>query len=210
MIKVIPGYEAFRYPDIFDAVFALRHKVFVEEMGWSALASPNGRERDQFDDEHAVHHIALRDGVVLGYQRTLPTVRPHLLTDVLPQLCHAGSPRGPAHWEVSRYCVVPSAREGRRAVGSVGSELIVGVVEWALNRGITSLVYEFEANWLLRAVQLQFFVRPLGLLHNIGTQQIIAAELEITPHTLPTIRDFRGHQLPVVEGIESEPLRYVS
>lgn len=208
MIKVVPGYEAHLHPEIFDAVFALRHKVFVEEMGWTDLAAPDRRERDRFDDEHAVHHIAVRDGVVLGYQRTLPTMRPHLLTEVLPHLCEGAAPRGPEHWEVSRYCVTPAAREGRRAVGSVGSELIVGVVEWALANGIKSLVYEFEANWLLRAVQLQFFVRPLGLLHQIGTQQIIAAELQITPHTLATIREFRGHHMPVLEDVE--PLRYAS
>jgi acyl-homoserine lactone synthase len=208
MIKIIPGYAVHRYPAIFDAVHSLRHKVFVEEMGWTDLASDDERERDQFDDEHAVHHIAMRDGVVLGYQRTLPTSRPHLLTDVLHYLCDGDSPRGTQHWEVSRYCVTPASREGRRAVGSVGSELIAGVVEWAIDNDVSSLVYEFEATWLLRAVQLQFFVRPLGLLHKIGTQQIIAAELQITPHTLPAIRAFRGCHAPVIE--EAEPLRRAS
>jgi acyl-homoserine lactone synthase len=104
--------------------------------------------------------------------------------------------------------VTPDAREGRRGVGSVGSELIAGVVEWAIANDVSSLVYEFEATWLLRAVQLQFFVRPLGLLHKIGTQQIIAAELQITPHTLPAIRAFRGYDAPVIE--EVEPLRRAS
>src|SRR5580658_7340650 len=97
MIKIIPGYAADRYPAIFDAVHRLRHKVFVEEMGWSDLRSDNGRERDQFDDEHAVHHVAMREGAVLGYQRTLPTSRPHLLTDVMANLCEGDPPRGPRH-----------------------------------------------------------------------------------------------------------------
>lgn len=202
MIKIISGQDVDSYPEIFDAVFALRHKVFVEEMGWSELASDDERERDKFDDEFAVHHVAMRDGVVLGYQRTIPTTRPHLLTEVLPYLCESEPPTGPNHWEVSRYCVVPASREGRRAVGSVGSELIAGAVEWAIANDVSSLVYEFEANWLLRAAQLQFFVRPLGLLHRIGTQQIIAAELTITPKTLETIRAYRNFFEPVISEVD--------
>lgn len=199
MIKIIPGSEMREHPEIFDAVFSLRHKIFVEEMGWSDLASEDGRERDQFDNEFAVHHVALREGQVVGYQRTLPTVGPHLLSDVLPSLCEGAPPRSAKHWEVSRYCVSPSVREGRRGVGSVGSELIAGTVEWAIAAGVEKLVYEFEPTWLLRAAQLQFFVRPLGLLQQIGKQQVIAAELGITPYTLPAIRDFRGTHAPVIE-----------
>jgi len=171
-------------------------------MGWSDLDSEEQRERDQFDDEHAIHHIALRDGEVVGYQRVIPTERPHLLSEVLPHLCEGPIPRGPDRWEVSRYCVLPAHREGRRAVGSVGSELIAGVVEWAIANDVNSLVFEFEANWLLRAAQLQFFVRPLGLLHKIGTQQIIAAELTITRNTLETIRAHRNYYAPVLDECE--------
>lgn len=208
MIKVIPGYQVGLFPDIFDAVFALRHQVFVEQMGWTELASNDRRERDQFDNEYAVHHVAMRDGKVVGYQRLLPTTRPHLLTDVLPHLCDGPAPSGAAVWEASRYCVAPAHREGRRTVGSVGSELIAGVVEWALDAGVESLIFEFEVNWLLRAAQLQFFVRPLGMLYQIANQQVIAAELTITPETLPTIREYRGHQAPVLEYCE--PVRLAS
>ena len=33
------------------------------------------------------HFLAMEDGRVIGYSRLLPTTRPHLLSDVMPQLC---------------------------------------------------------------------------------------------------------------------------
>jgi N-acyl-L-homoserine lactone synthetase len=53
-------------------------------------------------------------------------------------------------------------RERRRALGSIGGELIAGVVEWAIADGALRLVHEFEPIGLLRAVQSQFFARTPG------------------------------------------------
>lgn len=198
MIYVISGADVWRYEELFDQVYRLRHKVFVEDMGWEDLRSPDGREQDKFDDHHAIHHLCVRDGKVVGYQRMLPTTRPHLLSDIFPQLCVGTSPRGPGIYELTRYCVAPAHREGRRGVGSVGSELIAGLVEWGLQAGVHKAIIEFEPMWVLRAMQLQFLARPLGLQTRIGEQNIVATELTFNEHTLQTIREFRGHTEPVV------------
>ena len=200
MIKIIPGTLVGAYPDLFDQIYRLRHRVFVEEMGWQDLECSTGRETDQFDNASAIHLVAIRDGQVAGYMRTIPTLQPHLLTEVLPYLCEGRPPRSKHTWEVSRYCVSKSQREGRRAMGSVGSELIAGVVEWALAYEVTDLVFEFEVMWIVRALQLQFLVEPLGRLQLMGKQQIVAARLSITSYTLPAIRTYRDHFEPVIEG----------
>ncbi|MEQ8344824.1 MAG: acyl-homoserine-lactone synthase [Sneathiellaceae bacterium] len=203
MIYVISGADVDQYSRLFDQVYALRHKVFVEEMGWEDLRSPDGKERDQFDDHHAVHHLCVRDNIVVGYQRMLPTTRPHLLSDIFPQLCVGTSPRGPGIYELTRYCVSAGHREGRRGVGSVGSELIAGLVEWGLQAGVHKAIIEFEPMWVLRAMQLQFLARPLGLQTRIGDQNIVATELTFNDHTLETIREFRGHDEPVLRCLGS-------
>jgi acyl-homoserine lactone synthase len=201
MILAISGRDEHLYPQLFDDVYQLRHQVFVDEMHWDNLRSPDGRERDQFDDEHAVHHIALRDDNVVGYQRILKSTRPHLLDSVFPHLCEGEMPAGPHICEVSRYCVAPGFREGRRSVSTVGSELVAAVVEWGLSAGYSKALFQFEPMWLLRGLQLKFLVRPLGYQVKIGELQVVAAELGFNATTLETIRSSRAYHLPVVEAV---------
>jgi N-acyl-L-homoserine lactone synthetase len=85
VIVTVKGNEVSRHAEISEQAWRLRHRIFVEELGWSDLRRPDGREIDQFDHEEAIHHHCIRDGRVVGYQRLLPTTRPHLLTDVMPE-----------------------------------------------------------------------------------------------------------------------------
>ena len=145
-----------------------------------------------------MHHICVRDNRVPGYQRMLPTVKPHLLSEVFPKLCEGPLPRDLDTFELSRYCVAPGFREGRRGVSSVGSELMAGGVEWGLACGVKRVVTEVETIWVLRWLQLQFLVRPLGFETKIGKQQIVAARWSSTaqPSSPSAITGSTG--LPVV------------
>jgi acyl-homoserine lactone synthase len=198
MIYIVSGKDINHYPTLMEQVHRLRHQVFVEELGWSDLAKADGLERDQFDRPDAVHHICVRDGKVAGYQRMLPTVKPHLLSDVYPELCEGPLPRGLDTFELTRYCVAPGYREGRRGVSSVGSELMAGGVEWGLACGVKKVVTQVEAIWVLRWLQLKFLVRPLGFETQIGKQRIVATLLEFNRLTLEAIREYRKHWAPVL------------
>lgn len=213
MIKVIAGHDILLYPELMEQVYRLRHKVFVDEMGWEDLRSADERELDQFDTPDAVHHVAVRHGKVVGYQRMLPTTKPHLLTDVFPELCLVDQPCCPQTYELTRYCVDRTHREGRRGVGSVGSELVAGFVEWGLLTGVNKVIIEFEPIWIVRGLQWQFFVRPLGLEIKIGKQKIVASEVAFNTNTLDAIRKHRGHNETVVElmgSLKPEAQRLVS
>ena len=199
MIQVIAGTDTHLYPDLFEQIHRLRHKVFVEEMGWEELRSPDGREIDQFDTDHAVHHVAVRNGIVAGYQRLLPTIHPHLFSSELRNFCAEAPPVGGTIWEVTRYCVAPAFREGRRAVNTVGSELLAATVEWAEDEGVLRLLYAFEISWVARAIQLGFRVRSLGFPVQVANQTVVAAELIHRPETLVSIRRYRDHFEPVIE-----------
>jgi acyl-homoserine lactone synthase len=102
---VIPGSDISRHAALMDRVFRFRHSIFVDEKAWADLRKVDGRERDRFDDENAIHHVCLRGDEIVGYQRLLPTTRPHLLTEVLGDLCRERSPQGPCVFEWTRFCV---------------------------------------------------------------------------------------------------------
>ncbi|PSM17270.1 acyl-homoserine-lactone synthase [Nitratireductor sp. StC3] len=198
MIYALTTNELADRSDLWDEVRRLRHKIFVEEMGWDDLRSPDSLESDQFDHDEAVHHLCMRNGRLAGYQRMLPTTRPHLLTDILSDLCEGEGPKGPNVFELTRYAVAHAHRDGRRGVSTVGSELIAGFVEWGLERGVDQVIIEFEPMWVLRALQLSFLARPLGYQRTYGRQQVVATLLTFNEQTLDVVRSRRGHHAPVL------------
>ena len=202
MLHIVTAENRSRYEAEMEQALRLRHKVFVEEMGWSDLAREDRREIDQFDDEHAVHMMYVVEGKVLGYQRMLPSMRPHLLSDVLPQLCEEERPVGPHIWEWTRYCVEPAHRERGRALSPVANALLSAIVEWGLSSGVSTIIIEMNPLWLLRLVQLYFRTVPLGLPQKIGGQDVLAVTASFDRRTLARLREMRGNDDPVLPDLE--------
>lgn len=198
MIQIVTAENQHDFADALEQAYRLRHAVFVEEMKWEELRKPDGREIDQFDDARALHMLYLRDGTVLGYQRMLPTIRPHLLSEVMPELCDGERPSGPGIWEWTRYCVARSHRERGRALSPIANALLSGIVEWGLGSGVDRIIIEMEPIWLLRLVQLYFRVTPLGLPKRVGNTDIIAVVAAFDERTLNRLREMRGNQSPVL------------
>jgi acyl-homoserine lactone synthase len=178
-----------QHRDLMRQAHALRHRVFVEEMGWEDLRRSDGLEIDQFDDDRAVHMLHVEGGRVLGYQRMLPSTRPHLLSDVLPQLCEGERPIGDHIWEWTRYCVLPEHRERGRKLSPVALSLLTGIVEWGLPRAIDTIIIEMDPLWLLRLVQLHFRVTPLGLPHRMEGRDVLAVTARFDVLTLARLRE---------------------
>src|SRR3546814_12740271 len=67
--------------------------------------------------------------------RLLPTTGPPLLGDLYFWLCDEAVPRGPAVWEISRFCIDPrqtaSERRGTR------DELVTALADYALRHDIS-------------------------------------------------------------------------
>lgn len=182
---------------LMDQAFRLRHRVFVEESGWEDLRKADGREIDQFDDARATHMLFVEDGQVVGYQRMLPTTRPHLLSDVLSELCEGERPVGPHVWEWTRYCVEKSHRERGRKLSYTANVLLSGIVEWGLDNGVGEIVIEMDPLWLLRLVQLHFRVTPLGFPKEIEGKDTIAVTAAFDRRTLARLQEMRGDSLRV-------------
>jgi acyl-homoserine lactone synthase len=192
MIHVVTPENEYHYRDEMEQAYRLRHKVFVEEMGWTELAKPDGREIDQFDDKYTVHMLYIEEGFVLGYQRVRPSTRPHLLSEIMPELCEVDRPVGPHIWEWTRHCIARGHREKGRFVTPISNALMSGVVEWGIQNGVSKLIVEIEPSALLRFVQLHFQPLPLGLPTKIGGQDTIALTLSFDRRTLERLREMRG------------------
>jgi acyl-homoserine lactone synthase len=209
MITLVTADNQHLYQDQMEQAYRLRHAVFVDEMSWEELRKPDGREIDKFDDGRALHMLYLQEDQVLGYQRMLPTTRPHLLSEVMPELCEGERPVGPHVWEWTRYCVARPHRERGRALSPIANSLLSGIVEWGLENGVNSIIIEMDPIWLLRLVQLHFMVTPLGLPRRIGKSDVVAVVSAFDHRTLARLREMRGDDRPVLEG-SVQPRRRLS
>jgi acyl-homoserine lactone synthase len=198
VIHIVTPENDYLYRNEMEQAYRLRHQVFVKEMGWTDLAKPDGREIDQFDDKHAVHMLYIEDGKVLGYQRFLPSTRPHLLSEIMPELCEGERPVGAHVWEWTRFCVERGRREQGRAVCPITNMLLTAAVEWGLECGISQLIVQTNPTWLLRMVQLHFRPMPLGLPRMIGGEDIIAVTATFDSRTLDRLREMRGNRKRVL------------
>jgi acyl-homoserine lactone synthase len=200
MLHIVTQENIHLYQDEMRAAFQLRHRVFVEEMKWTDLDRGDGLEIDQFDTASAVHMLFLDEGSqVLGYQRMLPSTEPHLLSDVLAELCDGERPVGPNIWEWTRYAVDPAHRDRGRVLSPIGIGLLTGIVEWGLARGIDNIIIQMNPLWLLRLVQLHFRVTPLGFPKLIGASDTIAVTAAFNALTLARLNEFRGSEASVLD-----------
>lgn len=164
------------------SMFAARKSVFVDLLGWDVPVLEGRYEIDQFDDLHAIYLILSdHDGGHLGSARLLPTMRPHILGNLFPHLCAGPPPRAPDIFEITRFCLDRRlcARE-RRAVRDA---LVVGLVEHALDRGITGYTAIAEMGWLQQILAFGWRCAPLGLPQRDGGAMIGALRIDIDAAT---------------------------
>ena len=103
-------------PDlVLRSMFAARKAVFVDLLKWDVPVIGGEFEIDQFDDEHAYYLVlADLDGRHLGSARLLPTIRPHILGDLYPELCDDVPPCGDDVFEITRFCLDRSGASVRQ------------------------------------------------------------------------------------------------
>lgn len=199
MVCVIEGTHAQHYAHELDLLYQLRHKIFVEERGWKDLWKPDGREIDQFDNAAAIHFGVFRDGKPVGYQRLLPTVGPHLLTEVYPWLCETRDiPRGPHIIEWGRTCVAKEYRGGGRP-NRISAELFLAFLEYCLPRGITECSGQSDQAYISGFLQLGFDIEPLGLPTHIDDGPVMAVLMRFSEATLEKTRNVVGIRHNVIE-----------
>lgn len=141
----------------------IRHDIYVGERKWMDLERPDGREVDQFDTRKAVYLLAIETGRgVVGGSRLVPTLEPHLMSDVFPELARArGVPRAPDIYEWTRIFVVPAKRETGRLSKTAGI-VYCGILEFCLARHLPQISVVCEAYWIPRLLALGWNPQLLG------------------------------------------------
>lgn len=187
-VLTLRGRDEWKFPELFDEAFRLRHKTFVEEMGWEAIRKPDGRERDQFDHDEAVHFMMLDGGKLASYSRLIPTTRPHLLSDIYPQLAPRGYPKGDHVWEWTRWTTAwPYRRQGLWSFE--GGAMLHSVAQYAMQSGIRELSLQGHPTWITRFLQVGYMPRPLGIPEQVHGEPVVAFVLPLTPTLLQSLED---------------------
>ncbi|MEZ6028258.1 MAG: acyl-homoserine-lactone synthase [Hyphomonadaceae bacterium] len=179
-----------------DQMFRMRHAFYVEGHGWSGLASRDGRETDEFDDEQAVYLMSLDPfGDVAASVRLNPTLGPTLLKkfadwsdEALPEL--------ESVWDISRWIAAPQHRrkDNPRWPSNHQRELMVGILEFCLSRGLTHLTMLAEKRLAERIAAYGWPLRYLGAPQEYegGKGVAVAAEIEVGQHVLTLTRAKTG------------------
>jgi acyl-homoserine lactone synthase len=194
MIHIVISENALLYKGQMDQASRLRHRNFSKQQSWCALANPGGRPLDERDNGQAVHMLYVVQGKVLGFQRLLPTTRPHLLSDIIPELYLVDPPVGAHIWEMSHHSIAPDHPSRSCSASTIANALGLALVQWGLECGVTHLIIEIDPAGLLPLVQLNFQPLPLGLPCKIRGKDTIAVMIAFDHMTLERFRQMRGPQ----------------
>ena len=165
-----------------QAMFEARKQVFVDLLGWDVPVVDGRYEIDQFDDEHAVYLIvADAAGEHLGSARLLPTLRPHILDSLFPDLCAGEPPRSADCFEITRFCL--GRNQNAKARLETRNRLVSALAQYALDNGISAYTGVAELGWLQQILAFGWRCRPLGLPRVIGGRTLGALRIDIDPDT---------------------------
>jgi N-acyl-L-homoserine lactone synthetase len=197
MVTLINRHNAATHKPVLRDMHAARKQVFVDLLGWQ-VPHDGTEERDGFDNDDAVY-LVVRDphsGDHLASARLLPTDRPHILSELFPELCEGPLPHGPDVREITRFCLAPGI--GRQARRDARSQLVRAFVEYALLSGIRAYTGVAHLAWFSQILAAGWDVRPLGLPRTIRGQLLGAMEIRITGETLSQLApDWRCDPAPL-------------
>lgn len=170
-----------------DQMYRQRHAIFVDELGWSDLRSPEGVERDEFDDENAVYLAAIADGQVQGSLRLLPTWKRCMITERFAKWADMEPVEaGGAVWEWTRWC--PGTVHKPRALVKARAALIVAALEFARSRGVETYLTFCETKFLPQLIELGWAPEPLGMPRAFDQGSAIAVRWHVRAEHLSAAR----------------------
>ena len=185
MLYVIDADNRDRYTDLVEQSYRVRHRVFVEQKGWSELRREDNREIDQFDTDDAIYLVFINDeGGVIGGSRLLPSTKQHLLSDVFPHLATMYPiPRGPDVFEWSRIYVDHSNCPTSLRT-TILTKIMCGVQQYCLDHSIAQLTGVAEQRSLPLLMKCKWHPMPLGLPQDIAGEKVIGLKMRVSQEAL--------------------------
>ena len=197
-IHVVTWANRKQYRLVLERYFRIRYDIYVKRRGWRAVARPISIEMDAFDTEHTIYLIALDAvGKIVGGSRLVPTLQPHLLDTVFPELAPNGPPRGADIFEWTRFFISPALRSSGRSSPMAGL-VLSGVLEVAQTLGVRQISVVCESFWPKRLRALGWSIAELGniLPHEDG--DIVALLIDVTPEAIASTRRAYGIREPIL------------
>lgn len=212
MIHVVTIDNQHLYGRQLDQMFRMRHTYYVEGHGWDGLTSHNGRETDEFDDGAVIYLMSIDPfGDVAASVRLNPTTGPTLLGK-FADWSDETLPASDTIWDISRWIAAPHHRRSAnpRWPTNHQRELMIGILEFCLSRGLTHLTMLAEHRLAERIASYGWPLRYLGAprAYEGGKGVAVAAEIEVGLHVLNLTRAKTGVTRSVL--VEPSPIPFVS
>lgn len=169
MITSLSGRDLQEHSALRDAMFHLRHRVFVQQRRWTLPSRPGNFDIDQYDGPDAVYFTDVNeDGKIEAHVRLTPTLTHSLMADYFPHLMERDAPiRGERIYEATRYIVLP-ARKSRTSNRAAKARLLGAMLEWALKNELQFIQTVIDTATFASFVEMTAETIPLGLSHEYG------------------------------------------
>ena len=183
------------YQQKIEDMHLMRHRMFVERMHWEGIRKPDGREIDEFDNDDAIYLLVMDEDTVCGCHRMIPTMKPHLLSEVFAGECEIrGVLRGPRVIECGRTCV-DEERLPRDKLRIARRVLMTGLMEFCFRIGATHFTGINPVAVMSHYLRLDWDIRPLGAPRTMEDgQTYVAVSYAVSEEALASVR--RTYRLP--------------
>lgn len=186
MIHIVTPETALTHNDLLEQAYRLRHRIFVEEKGWTAWTKPDGLERDEYDPGGSISFLAMSQGRVAGCARLVPGggMNKEIITGEKiaaltsrPQFCGLG-----------RFCVDMDIRGGTK-IKNLASALILSLLGYALENDIPEIFCETDPNFLILLRFLGLRVEIVGKPMPYYGHTMLMGIIDVTQKGLETCRE---------------------
>ncbi|BAI74120.1 acyl-homoserine-lactone synthase (plasmid) [Azospirillum sp. B510] len=182
MITVFSGSDRTRHAELCRQMYRLRAQLFLNRRKWSVKVR-DGEEIDCFDLQDPVYVcVTDPDQRLIGSLRLLPTMGPHMLSDVFPEVMGDARPiRRADTWESSRFCVDTQAARAFHpdGINEVTRALLGGLFGSARALGLQSIVsvYDIFVERILQRAGCRF--TRLGPVHAYDGLNTVAGHFPV-------------------------------
>lgn len=203
MIFVVDAKSRRYFAADLTAMHCQRKSAFVDRAGWK-IPIVADQEVDRYDLLEETLYLLAKDepnGQVLASARLLTTSGPHLMRDMYSASYRAALPSGPTVWEASRYCTAPGTDRRAKRLGLLW-QMICGIMETALERGINQVIFAANRALLPLTLQCGWDARTVGPTMSDGDDDVTAVVAAITSDGLRNVRDWHRVADPII-GLQS-------
>jgi acyl-homoserine lactone synthase len=181
-LQIISPADRLRHRAVLQAAFRLRHRVFVEQKGWSILQRPDAVDIDRHDAAGATHICLLQGRAVIGHARLVPggyllaARRDDASIDrIAGEACVHG---------LSRFCVdgVPWTERSQAS-----ALLLIAALEQARRMDVQWLLFETSAALLFWLRVLGLDIRSVGEPGLTGRDTLHPVLLYVCPEAISTL-----------------------